>query len=296
MADERRDVYFPMWRKKVDGSLFTHSMTAIPKWVCDNVWHITESFVGVRGKSDERSRVKISLKHDSKTKEYNGWVTISESTYKGKPKISTRLEFEKQLSMKLQEIFVMSHMRDLERRMRKDCQPKEIEKEIPFYEFLDIEWNNSERLFIFKPHYRQETTFPELFKHLRSKHIFNKIEDDVGKVSKKKISKGDWKERNNISKEITTENVIYTLIDIQKHEIYVGEARNLAKRFRSERHEIPGWTHYRVDKLPDDFDDEMRINLERMMIRFTAALIKNSEGVDSMEIADYNLNNKRVDK
>ena len=65
---------------------------------------------------------------------------------------------------------------------------------------------------------------------------------------------------------------------------------------RSERHEIPGWTHYRVDKLPEGFDDEMRINLERMMIRFTAALIKNSEGVDSMEIADYNLNNKRIDK
>ena len=72
--------------------------------------------------------------------------------------------------------------------------------------------------------------------------------------------------------EITTENVIYTLIDTENCEVYVGEASNLANRFKQQRNEIPGWTHYRVDQLPPEFDDKMRVTLERLMIRSFASL------------------------
>jgi hypothetical protein len=99
-----------------------------------------------------------------------------------------------------------------------------------------------------------------------------------------------------MKKEITTENVIYTLIDLNNLEVYVGEAGNLANRFKQKRHEIPEWTHYRVDQLPDDFDDKMRLSLERMMIRSLASLLENSADIESMRISEFVLKNKRVDK
>jgi hypothetical protein len=94
MVDERSDVHFPMWRKKVDGSLFEHSMTAIPKWV-QRMWSVSGTFEGVSSKKDEKSKVDILIKHEGKKDLFTGWVTISKSEYKGKPKISSRLEFEK---------------------------------------------------------------------------------------------------------------------------------------------------------------------------------------------------------
>ena len=131
---------------------------------------------------------------------------------------------------------------------------------------------------------------------MRFLSILERIENEIEGNSKGKISKGDWKLRSEMIKEITTENVIYTLIDENNYEIYVGEASNLTKRFKQKRHEIPDWTHYRVDQLPDDFDDKMRVKLERMMIRSLASLLQNSAGVESMGISDFILTNKRIDK
>ena len=59
---------------------------------------------------------------------------------------------------------------------------------------------------------------------------------------------------------------------------------------------IPEWTHYRVDQLPDDFDDKMRLSLERMMIRSLASLLENSADIESMRISEFVLKNKRVDR
>ena len=94
------------------------------------------------------------------------------------------------------------------------------------------------------------------------------------------------KEKSEIHKEINTENVIYTLVDMTI-EIYVGEAKNLANRFKQSRHEIPGWTHYRVDQLPPDFDDKMRVTLEWMMIRSLASLPNSSVGIDQCKYPIY---------
>ena len=56
-----------------------------------------------------------------------------------------RLFFDDGLKKKIAPKFSMSHMRDLKRRMREEktgrCTPSDIESEIPFYEFLDIEWD-----------------------------------------------------------------------------------------------------------------------------------------------------------
>ncbi|MBL6732327.1 MAG: GIY-YIG nuclease family protein, partial [Candidatus Poseidoniaceae archaeon] len=60
MVDERSDVQFPLWRKKVDGSLFQHAMTVIPEWVKHGVFDIVEVFPGSR-KKDPSSKVTVEF-------------------------------------------------------------------------------------------------------------------------------------------------------------------------------------------------------------------------------------------
>lgn len=296
MVDERRDVQFPLWRKKVDGSLFQHAMTVIPDWVKHGVFDIEDVFQE-SSKKHPSSRVTVEFIDDKKSTFHEGWVTTTKFGEKWAAKRNPvmRFAFDNQLKTKLQNKFTMSHMRDLERRMRQ-CKVSEIEAEIPFYEFLDIEWDKDNRKFIFRPHYIQAPIYEKLFTQLQSKHVLERIENEIEGATKGKISKGDWKEKSEIHKEINTENVIYTLVDMENSEIYVGEAKNLANRFKQSRHEIPGWTHYRVDQLPPDFDDKMRITLERMMIRSLASLLNSSVGIDSMQISEFTLTNKRVDR
>jgi len=300
MVDERRNVKFPMWRKKVDGSLFEHATTVIPSWVAGDVFGIYEIFTE-SSKEHPSSKVSIDFIADKKTTTFDGWVLTVKYSEKWARKTPTvRLSFDDDLKRKLRQKFRMSHMRDLERRMREErtgkCTPADIESEIPFYEFLDIEWDVENRKFILRPHYVQAPIYDELFTHLQSKHVLDRIENELGSGTKLKITKGNWKERDEIQKEIHTDNVIYTLIDVNNSEIYVGEASNLANRFKQKRHEIPEWTHYRVDQLPDGFDDKMRVRLEKMMIRSLASLLENNAGIESMDISDFVLKNKRVDR
>ena len=48
MVDERRDVQFPLWRKKVDGTLFQHAMTVIPDWDKQGVFNIEDTFPRIK--------------------------------------------------------------------------------------------------------------------------------------------------------------------------------------------------------------------------------------------------------
>ena len=43
MKIERSKVDFPLWRKKVDKSLFEHNGTTIPMWACE-MWNLTRLF------------------------------------------------------------------------------------------------------------------------------------------------------------------------------------------------------------------------------------------------------------
>ena len=152
MVDERRNVKFPMWRKKVDGSLFEHAVTIIPNWVADGVFNIREIFTE-SSKEHPSSKVSVDFMDGKKTTKFNGWVVTVKYRGKWERKTPTiRLFFDDGLKKKLRQKFRMSHMRDLERRMREErtgkCTPTEIETEIPFYEFLDIEWDVENRRFI----------------------------------------------------------------------------------------------------------------------------------------------------
>ena len=60
----------------------------------------------------------------------------------------------------------MSFVRDIEDRLRKSKGERDtnIEDEIPFWEFLDIEYDQESRTFFFDAYYTQKPVFSELFR------------------------------------------------------------------------------------------------------------------------------------
>jgi hypothetical protein len=156
MVDERSDVQFPLWRKKVDGSLFQHAMTVIPEWVKHGVFNIVDVF-SESSKKDPSSKVIVEFVDDKKSTFHDGWVTTTKfgEEWAAKRKPVMRFSFDTGLKTKLQNKFSMSYARDMERK-KKQCKTSEIEAEIPFYEFLDIEWDKENRKFMLRPHFRLE--------------------------------------------------------------------------------------------------------------------------------------------
>ena len=202
MVDERSDVKFPLWRKKVDSSLFQHSMTVIPEWVKNDVFDIVEIFQE-SSKKHPSSKVIVEFIDDKKSSTHDGWVTTTKFREKwaAKRKPVMRFSFDARLTTKMQNKFSMSYARDVERK-RKEYKVSEIEAEMPFYEFLDIEWDKDNRKFIFRPHYIQAPIYQKLFTQLQSKHVLERIENEIDGASKGKIAKGDWKGKSEIHNEI----------------------------------------------------------------------------------------------
>ncbi len=139
MKTERSNVKFPLWRKKVDTSLFTKLDTPIPNWL-SQVWEIGTVFGRHSSKKAEECRILLILNG----KEFKGFVLFTkhygnETDYK--------LFFTKEFAEELKDSFVMSYMRTLEKKLRSE-NPKytsDIEQDIPFWEFLDLEF---EKVFI----------------------------------------------------------------------------------------------------------------------------------------------------
>ena len=156
MVDERSDVKFPLWRKKVDSSLFQHAMTVIPDWVKNDVFDIVNVFQE-SSKKHPSSKVIVEFIDDKKSSLYDGWITTTKfgEKWAAKRKPVMRFSFDVGLKTKLQHKFSMSYARELKRK-KKQCKVSEIEGEMPFYEFLDIEWDKENRKLLLRPHFRLE--------------------------------------------------------------------------------------------------------------------------------------------
>jgi len=89
MKLERSNVDHPLWRKKVDSSLFAYKGTTIPTWAC-NMWNIQSIFKGSNSKKLKSSEVKIKFNK----KLYSGWVTEAKE---GRKTSAYRLWFEEDL-------------------------------------------------------------------------------------------------------------------------------------------------------------------------------------------------------
>ncbi|MFC1827219.1 GIY-YIG nuclease family protein [Thermodesulfobacteriota bacterium] len=287
MKFERSKVEFPLWRKKVDSSLFDHKGTTIPTWACD-MWGIQPIFKKCVSKKDKASQVIITFNK----KKYSGLVTIAS---KGRKTPAYRLWFDDDLCFELKQTFLMSHMRSLEKSLNKDQSATDIETRIPFWEFLDIEFDSDKREFKFVAYYKQEPSFPELFKRLIGSPALQKVDDEIRKGEKDRVYKQDWKRKEDLEFEIGAKNVIYYLADTDRKLLYVGEAKDLVKRLSQKYPAIPHWNHFRYDVLPQNLDRH-RVTIERMLIRDMACLIGNKYKIGSLGISEYTLVNDKIDK
>lgn len=165
MPSERNNVRFPMWRKKMDASMFEQRCTYIPEWVIDDLWGIRETFSHSSRKNPE-SEVDIEYSNPSgKTTEHEGWITTTR--YDGERNDVMRLFLDEDVIENLKRDFAMTYHRAQERIHRGWNSPK-VEKEIPFWEFLDIEFDEEEFLFILTPHYNLPEMMMDNFTYLKS--------------------------------------------------------------------------------------------------------------------------------
>lgn len=288
MPLERNNVRNALWRKKVDGSLLRHSVTPIPGWV-GRMWNITSVFPSKGGRRDPESQVTLQFKG----RRFNGAVTWYR---RGESALSYRLWFEDALRYALADAFVMSHMRDLEARLyTANGGSGDIEQRIPFWEFLDIEFDSADRAFDLTAYYVQKPSFPELFRRLADAPPMKRIRDELAGKAVARIYKQKWKLRSEFETEIGATNVIYMLADTGNRLLYVGEADALVPRFRRGHEPIPDWNYYRYSVLPQPLS-EYRLQLERMLIRDMDALFGETAAALPVTISNFKLVNLRIDR
>lgn len=298
MSIERRNIEHLLWRKKVDYSIFTDKVTAIPKSYV-SFWKLEKHFPddnGILRKENILSNVKIIFDK----KEYIGNVDVI--LPKKRASKEHRLWFPSELVEELKQVFVMSHMRWIERELRKPYfknpgkETKQLEREIPFWEFLDIEFDEENKIFYLAAHYVQEPTFRELFKNISGTPKFKQIEDSILGKEGIRIYKQDWKNISELETEIGASNVVYTLLDEKNKKLYIGESKELIPRLKSHIKNYSKWTHYRYDVLPLGTTTKERVAIEKMLIRSYATILKNKRSITTMNISDYELFNEKIDK
>ena len=185
-------------------------------------------------------------------------------------------------------------MRSLEQSLS-EAKDLDIEHKIPFWEFLDIEFDKSNRLFRFVAYYKQDPTFPDLFERLIGSPALQKISEELEGKGNERIYKQDWKPRKELQFELGAKNVVYILLDTEHKLLYIGEAQDLVSRLSQPHSLIEDWNYFRYDVLPDSLS-KFRVEIERMMIRDFASVFSNERGVKNFLGIDFKLVNKKVDK
>ena len=283
--NERIKVEYPMWRKKVDYSLFEHKGTTIPLWVCE-MWELGQHFVNAKKKKDSPNTIIMFG-----GKQYDGYITTTKP--KNRKNTVYRLYYNEDLQDVIKNHYTASYMRSLENRLSNEG--VEAEKDNPFWEFLDIEYDVANNVFYFTDYYIQKPSHPELFKRLLHSPALKKIDNELSGKDVFRIYKQDWKPRSDFEYEIGAQNVIYTLLDTKHKKIYVGEAADLIKRFKQGHSVISSWDYYRYDVLPKGLEP-YRKALERMKIRDYASILNNRKDIPTIGISLYELVNEKIDK
>ena len=148
MPSERRNVSHPLWRKKVDGSMFDDKCTVIPDWVKDNIWRIRERFPHPE-KDNPLSQATIVIHREKKKTYHRAMVTTN---HRGKLPPTMRLFYEADVKEWLKEHFSLTHQRN-ELRKKLVWNGPTAEKKILFWEFIDIEYDDDDCEFHFRAHY-----------------------------------------------------------------------------------------------------------------------------------------------
>lgn len=286
MINERTDVQHPMWRKKVDGTLLRLGATPIPLWVT-RMWSVEVAFRDVAGRSDPRARVDCSFR--------GGIYPADIVPYREGRQF--RLFLDDALRAALADAFLMTQMRDLDRKLAPQGSPNTSghAQQAAFWEFLDLEYDASARSLRLTAHYVQQPTFPNLFKRLAGSPAMKRIDDELAGRDKVRIHKQSWRPRSEYAAEIGARNVIYMLADVDHGLFYVGEAVDLIARFRRGHAPIPEWTHYRYDLLPESLTS-LRVTLERMIICDVDAILGGWTSEMPARPGGFRLVNSKIDR
>lgn len=289
---ERRNIEFPMWRKKVDRSLFHEKGFTIVKFA-EKWWDLVTIYPNITNSRKDKKN-EIIIEFDNKS--YFGHLTLQNSESR---KGTYRVFFKQDLADSLKEVFLMTFMRDLEHQIGEydsDSNNRmSIEDVIPFSEFLDIEFDNINNKFIFTAHYTHKPTFPNLFSKILDSTVLKSISLELEGKLGSSVIKSNWYKKSELGNLPDQPNVLYMLFDEKNKEFYVGEAKNLKSRLSQYRQEIPNWTHFRYSVLPPELAP-FRLQLERMVIRDFASILPSSKlGFDSIKISECIFKNKKID-
>ena len=130
----------------MDGAMFDDKCTVLPIWVRGTLFNVTERFPH-RSKKNPESETSIVITHNGgkKTKHVAHVTTLP------RPNLGPvmRLYFGNDVKSWLVKEFNKTHLRNEERKKHGLNGPK-IEALIPFWEFIDIEWDAEEEVFHFR--------------------------------------------------------------------------------------------------------------------------------------------------
>ncbi len=144
-------------------------------------------------------------------------------------------------------------------------------------------------------HYPLKAQFPNLFRRLINSAPLKRISSEVLDKDTLSIHKQDWTVWDSYKFEIGASNVIYMLLDDVNKLIYVGEAKDMVKRFNAHHAGKNTWTHYKYNVLPDSLAP-YRVVIERMLIRDMASIFENNQNINSIKVSEYKLTNLKIDK
>jgi hypothetical protein len=124
---ERSDVSHPLWRKKVDSTFLNEGSTPIPNWLV-KLWGISNYYENVRSKKSPESSTLVSFQNEV----YEGKLV---KVKRDKGFVFRIFLHAKHIDM-LRQTFLMTYMRTLEGGISTNKNRRDIEVEIPFWEFL----------------------------------------------------------------------------------------------------------------------------------------------------------------
>ena len=135
----------------MDGAMFDDKCTVLPIWVRDRLFNVTQRFPH-RSKKHLESETSIIITHPGGKKTSH----VAHVTTLPRPALGPvmRLHFGNEVKEWLSKAFNKTYLRNEERKAHGLNGPT-IERLIPFWEFIDIEWDTEEDTFHFRAWYTQ---------------------------------------------------------------------------------------------------------------------------------------------
>jgi hypothetical protein len=274
--------YFPL---DIHKSMFINDlMITIPQYYAESWSDVVLNTHNPKNKSWEIDINYESPKELDKIKfKFKGKLSLFFA--KGRSQTSSyRLKWNNEFAVQLAKDYPKSFVRSLEYHIGDDYYKEQKFTEYDIGGFkeqlqVNIVWNNNTPEIKIKEFFRireESQGFPKVFNELSSYLIADYLLSSEDEILRR-IQVGDWKLRENISKEVN-ENNIYILLNRELKEVYFGETKkSLASRYpqTQKHHSFDDWTEYCIIQLPPETSEHTRLLVERILIAAGSKLFPN---------------------